>query len=93
MRKMAGSEPTQKNDDSFGTFDAKNRLSELLDRVERGESIVITRHGEPVARLVPFEQRIDAPVVERAIQGLRKLRKKAKLGGVSLRDLIDEGRK
>lgn len=84
MRRMA---------DSFGTFDAKNRLSELLDRVERGETIVITRHGEPVARLVPFEQRIDTLVVERAIQGLRKLRKKSKLGGTSLRDLIDEGRK
>jgi prevent-host-death family protein len=38
---------------SIGAYDAKTRLSELLDRVEKGEQIVITRHGKPVARLVP----------------------------------------
>ena len=38
---------------SVGAYDAKTRLSELLDRVEKGEQIVITRHGRPVARLVP----------------------------------------
>jgi prevent-host-death family protein len=37
----------------FGAFEAKNKLSALLDRVERGEEIVITRHGKAVARLVP----------------------------------------
>ena len=36
-----------------GAFEAKNKLSALLDRVEQGEEIVITRHGRPVARLVP----------------------------------------
>ena len=36
-----------------GAFEAKNNLSQLLDRVERGEEVVITRHGRPVARLVP----------------------------------------
>ena len=38
---------------TIGAYDAKTRLSELLDRVERGEQIVITRHGRPIARLVP----------------------------------------
>ena len=38
---------------SVGAYDAKTRLSELLDRVEKGEQIVITRHGKPVARLIP----------------------------------------
>lgn len=40
--------------DEVGTFDAKNRLSELLDKVERGEEVVITRRGRPVAKLVPM---------------------------------------
>ncbi|KUL97428.1 hypothetical protein DK26_00165 [Bosea sp. WAO] len=37
---------------TVGAFEAKTKLSELLDRVERGEEVVITRHGKPVARLV-----------------------------------------
>ncbi|MGL5113912.1 MAG: type II toxin-antitoxin system Phd/YefM family antitoxin [Beijerinckiaceae bacterium] len=40
---------------TFGAFEAKTRFSELLDRVERGETVVITRHGKPVARLGPAE--------------------------------------
>ena len=41
---------------TVGAYDAKTRLADLLDRVERGEQIVITRHGKPVARLVPEGQ-------------------------------------
>ena len=41
----------------IGAFEAKNSLGSLLDRVERGEEIVITRHGKPVARLVPLTYR------------------------------------
>lgn len=41
---------------TIGTFEAKNRLSELLDKVEQGEEVVITRHGKPVARLAPVHQ-------------------------------------
>ena len=37
---------------TVGAFEAKTKLSELLDRVERGEEVVITRHGKPIARLV-----------------------------------------
>ena len=39
--------------EEIGAFEAKNKLAALLDRVEGGEEIVITRHGRPVARLVP----------------------------------------
>ena len=39
-----------------GAFEAKNKLSQLLDEVERGEEITITRHGKEVARLVPARQ-------------------------------------
>ena len=42
-----------------GAFEAKNTLGSLLDRVEQGEEIVITRHGRSVARLVPNDLRID----------------------------------
>ena len=38
-----------------GAFEAKNKLSELLDRAERGEEVVITRRGRPVAKLVPIK--------------------------------------
>lgn len=38
---------------SVGAFEAKTHLSALLDRVERGEQVTITRHGRPVAKLVP----------------------------------------
>lgn len=49
---------------SVGAYDAKTRLSELLDRVERGEQIVITRHGRPIARLVPERSRDIAQAVD-----------------------------
>ena len=45
--------PDYSNLREVGAFEAKNTLGTLLDRVERGEEIVITRHGKPVARLVP----------------------------------------
>ena len=48
-----------KTKDQIGAFEAKNTLGTLLDRVQRGEEIVITRHGKPVARLVPTTDRID----------------------------------
>jgi len=42
-----------------GAFEAKNTLGSLLDRVENGEEVLITRHGKPVARLVPNSGRMD----------------------------------
>jgi prevent-host-death family protein len=76
----------------IGAYDAKTRLAELLDRVQNGERIVITRHGRPVAQLVPVE---DAPqmTVAEAIAGIRELGGRTTLGpGLTLRDLIEEGR-
>jgi prevent-host-death family protein len=54
-----------------GAFEAKNMLSALLDRVERGEEIIITRHGKPVARLVPSAGRIDHSQAKAAIERIR----------------------
>lgn len=46
-------EASKSSPGTIGAFEAKNTLGSLLDRVEQGEEIVITRHGKPVARLVP----------------------------------------
>ena len=55
----------------IGAFEAKNTLGSLLDRVERGEEIVITRHGRPVARLVPNARRIDKSEAAEALERIR----------------------
>ena len=64
----------------IGAFEAKNKLSALLDRAERGEEIVITRRGRPVAKLVPVGPGRDPRRVREAIAGLRALAKKMNLG-------------
>jgi prevent-host-death family protein len=56
----------------IGAFEAKNTLGTLLDRVERGEEIVITRHGKPVARLVPNSGRVDRQQAQTALQRIRE---------------------
>ena len=55
----------------IGAFEAKNKLSALLDRVEQGEEILITRHGRPVARLVPSSDGIDRSQAQAALQRMR----------------------
>jgi prevent-host-death family protein len=64
----------------FGAFDAKNKFSALLDRVERGEEIVITRHGQPVARLVPNSGGVDRAQARAAAQRIRARAAKVKGG-------------
>jgi prevent-host-death family protein len=82
---------------TVGAYDAKSRLSELLDRVERGEQIIITRHGKPIARLVP-EGGHDRDRARAAVRRIRALRAKLAARGVDLTDaeiraLRDEGRR
>jgi prevent-host-death family protein len=55
----------------IGAFEAKNKLGTLLDRVEQGEEIVITRHGKPVARLVPNVGGIDRAQAQAAADRIR----------------------
>ena len=74
----------------IGAYEAKTRLAELLDRVEQGERFVLTRHGVPVAMLVPVGPR--QPVSE-VIGELRRFRQGRRLGGISVRELIEEGRR
>jgi prevent-host-death family protein len=77
-----------------GTFEAKNRLSELLDLVERGEEVTITRHGKAVARLVA--PAMDEERRARARAAAERIRKNSigqSLGGLKIKDLIEEGRR
>ncbi len=65
----------------IGSFEAKNKLAALLDLVERGEEIVITRHGKAVARLVPAAGGIDRSQAQAAVERLRARARKLKAGG------------
>jgi prevent-host-death family protein len=76
----------------IGAFEARARLSALLDRVESGDEVVITRHGRPVARLVPTN-RVDEDGATETVEQLKALRKGATLGGLSWKAFRDEGRR
>jgi len=78
---------------SVGAYEAKTHLPELLRRVENGERITITRHGHPVAQLVPPEAPPKRDVRE-VIEDIKQFRKGHTLGpGLTIRQLIDEGRR
>jgi len=75
-----------------GAFEAKNRLGTLLDWVEQGDEVVITRRGKAVARMIsnrPVPDRSDARA---AAQAIRDMSRGVTLGGLKIKDLIDEGR-
>ena len=79
----------------FGAFEAKNRLGQLLDRGERGEEIVTTRHGKSVARLVPPKQAFNRDQARAAIRRIRERAEKLKLGPfewTEWKSYRDEGR-
>jgi prevent-host-death family protein len=63
-----------------GAFEAKNKLSQLLDEVERGEEITITRHGKEVARLVPARQGFNREEARAAVRRIRERAQQNKLG-------------
>jgi prevent-host-death family protein len=80
---------------SVGAYEAKTHLPQLLDRVEDGETITITRHGKPVARLVPAAGRAK-PDVRKAIEEMKRFQKEhgPTLGpDLTIRDLMEEGRR
>lgn len=83
------------SEETVGSYEAKTHLPRLLDRVEHGETIVITRHGKPIARLVPAAADKARPDVRRAVADMLASRDAhgPKLGGLKVRDLIEEGRR
>jgi prevent-host-death family protein len=77
---------------TVGTFEAKTHLSALLEQVERGEEIVITRHGRAVARLVPVGT-VSRDRLEKTVARLKSFRRGRRLGELSAKALIEEGRR
>ncbi len=77
---------------TVGAYEAKTHLAELLDEVLKGERITITRHGTPVAMLVPVAG-AERPNPGQTIEALRRFRRGITLGGLSLKDMIEEGRR
>ena len=78
---------------TIGSYDAKTHFSELLERVENGEEVTITRHGAPVARMVPVKHKATPAERRSAIAAIRKLAEGNSLGGIRVNDLIAEGRR
>jgi prevent-host-death family protein len=78
--------------ETIGAYDAKTHLPQLLKRVAKGERITITKHGVPVATLQAPAAIARRPPRE-VIADLRKFRQKHSLNGISIREMIDEGRR
>jgi prevent-host-death family protein len=77
---------------TFQASEAKTHFLRILDKVERGETVVITRHGRAIARISP-EAEIDRERVARTVEGMKALRQK--IGRLSLDEILsarDEGR-
>jgi len=78
---------------TVGAYEAKTHLSELLEKVEAGAEITITKHGSPVAKIVPIRKEASAEERRAAIQRIQKLAGGLSLGGLKVKDLIREGRR
>ena len=76
-----------------GAFEARNKLGTLLDWVDAGEEVLITRRGKAVARLVLAEPGFDRAKARRAAAGLFEARRGVTLGGLKIKDLVKEGRR
>jgi prevent-host-death family protein len=79
--------------ETVGSFEANTHLAALLDRVAKGETITITRHGVPAAVLMP----VAAPDLrlshQEIVEGMRALRKRVKPGKKSVREMVNGGRR
>ena len=78
---------------SVGAFEAKNTLGTLLDLVESGEEVTITRHGKPVARLVAPGAAVDRTAAREAMRRIAERSNGVTLDGISIKDLIEDGRR
>jgi len=78
----------------IGAFEAKTHFSQIISEVERGADYVVTRHGKPVAKIIPFEQK---PTMTRkeAFEKMKELRKnfRGEPGSFNIREAIEDGRK
>ena len=76
----------------IGVFEAKTHLPKLLQRVQAGERFVITRHNSPVAELIPYRPR-DSEKIRAAIAAMKSFQRTHSLAGLTIREMIEEGRK
>ena len=76
----------------IGASEAKAHLLQLLRRVQAGERFIITKHNRPVAELIPFQTH-DSDKVRTAIARLKAFQETRSLEGLSVRQMIEEGRK
>ena len=79
--------------DTIGAYEAKTHFSALLERVEAGGEFTITKHGTPVARLVPIKKECTPAERRAVIDAWINRPDKPTLGGLKIRDLINEGRR
>ena len=78
---------------TIGAFEAKNTLGALLDLAAGGEELVITRHGKEVARLVPPRGTVSRDTARKAAERIRGMSTDVTLGGLSIKDLVNKGRR
>lgn len=76
----------------IGAFEAKNKLGQLLDLVEAGQEIVITRRGKAVARLISASPHVDRERARKAAAAIRAMSEGVTLGSLNPKDLVAEGR-
>lgn len=79
--------------ENIGSFEAKTHLPRLLEGVAKGEEFTITKYGKPMARLIPPATARAAMDVQAAVKAMKLFRKGRSLGGSSIRDMIEEGRR
>jgi prevent-host-death family protein len=73
-------------------YEADDSLNTVLQRVRTGQQVILTKHGVDVARVLPATPR-DQGRVDAAVEGLRQFARSHSLGGLRIKDLVDEGRK
>ncbi len=78
---------------TIGAFEAKTHLSALLERVSKGETITITRHGVPAARLVPVEEPGKRVMHATLVERMRDLRARVKPDTIGVKEMLEEGRR
>ena len=78
--------------ETIGAYEAKTHLAQLLDRVAKGEKITITKHGIPVATLQSADFSKRTPVCD-VIDQVKRFRSSHPINGLSIREMIEEGRR
>lgn len=77
----------------IGSYEAKTHFSKLLEKVAKGQEVLITKHGMPVAKLVPVRADVQNEIKD-AVESLKNLRRGNKLGkDLTIRQMIEEGRR